>query len=100
MRTSTIGAACLAACLVSLPLSAQWTKVPPSRIREVIQDWRPFLNEQRSQADQPVFRVYHTSFQDFLAEEGMGLKPFHNAIAQPALRKILSKIPGFLTGGD
>jgi hypothetical protein len=85
---------------VPIAAIAKWTKVPPSRIREVIQDWRPFLNEQRSQADQPVFRVYHTSFQDFLAEEGMGLKPFHNAIAQPALRKILSKIPGFLTGGD
>jgi hypothetical protein len=40
------------------------------------------------------YRVYHTSFQDFLAEEGIGLKPSHQRIAETALRKI----PGFLAG--
>ena len=27
----------------------------------------------------PRIRVYHASFQEFLAEEGMGLKPFHES---------------------
>jgi|GEM_PF-1405291 len=76
-----------------VPVAAieEWTKIEPARIREVIEDWRPFLNEVRSEADEPEFRIYHTSFQDFLAQEGMGLKPFHNMIAETALRKI----PGF-----
>ena len=38
------------------------------------------------------YRVYHTSFQEFLAEEGIGLKPSHQRITEAALRKI----PGFL----
>jgi hypothetical protein len=56
-------------------------------------DWRPFLNEQRSDAGEPLYRVYHASFQDFLTEEGVGLTPYHKRIAETALRKI----PGFLS---
>jgi hypothetical protein len=76
---------------VPVPTIEEWTKIEPPRIREVIADWRPFLNELRSDADEPRFRIYHASFQEFLKEEGMGLKPFHKVIAETALRKI----PGF-----
>jgi hypothetical protein len=76
---------------VSIDSVQEWTKIDEARVRDVIREWRPFLNEHRSQADASLYRVYHASFQDFLAEEGMGLKPFHRRIAETALRKI----PGF-----
>jgi hypothetical protein len=79
---------------VPIPAIEEWTKIEPPRIREVIADWRRFLNELRSEAQEPRYRIYHTSFQDFLAQEGMGLKPFHNVIAETAM----SKIPGFFAG--
>ena len=77
---------------VSMEALEEWTKLEPARIRTVIRDWRSFLNELTSPKGEKLYRVYHTSFQDFLAEEGMGLKPFHQRIAEAALRKI----PGFL----
>jgi hypothetical protein len=58
----------------------------------VIRDWRPFLNEAPAETGEPLYRVYHASFQEFLAEEGVGLQPYHERIAMTALRKI----PGFL----
>jgi AAA domain len=76
---------------ISISAVEEWTKLDSARIREVIRDWRPFLNEEVSDKRVPLYRVYHASFQDFLAEEGIGLKPFHNIIAETALRKI----PGF-----
>jgi len=79
---------------VSVDAVEEWTKVKPARIRDVIRDWRPFLNENRSQSGKLLYRIYHASFQDFLAEEGIGLKPSHEKIALNALRKI----PGFLSG--
>jgi hypothetical protein len=73
---------------VSIEAIDEWTKLEPARIRQVVRDWKPFLNESRSKDDDMLYRVYHASFQDFLAEEGVGLKPFHNLIAETALRKI------------
>jgi len=73
---------------VTIPAVEEWTRIKPARIREVIRDWRPFLNEERSGSNQLLYRVYHASFQDFLAEEGVGLKPSHERIAETALRKI------------
>jgi hypothetical protein len=70
----------------------EWTKVDPARVRDVIREWRPFLNEQPGPNGEKLYRVYHASFQEFLAEEGIGLKPSHERIAETALRKI----PGFL----
>jgi hypothetical protein len=79
---------------VTLDAVQEWTQVEPARIRDVIRAWRPFLNEHRSDSGEPLYRVYHASFQEFLAEEGVGLKPYHQRIAETALRKI----PGFLSG--
>ena len=70
----------------------EWTSVDPARVRGVIREWRPFLNEQPGPNGEKLYRVYHASFQEFLAEEGIGLKPSHGRIAETALRKI----PGFL----
>jgi AAA ATPase domain len=77
---------------VTITAVEEWTKIKPARILEVIQDWRPFLNQDLSETREPLYRVYHASFQDFLAEEGVGLKPYHERIATTAL----GKIPGFL----
>jgi AAA ATPase domain len=77
---------------VSAAALERWTTLDAARIREVIREWRQFLNEWRSQQGDEQYRVYHTSFQEFLAEEGIGLKPSHQRIAEAALRKI----PGFL----
>lgn len=76
---------------VSIGSLEEWTKLDPARIRTVIREWRGFLNELTLEGEKR-YRVYHTSFQDFLAEEGIGLKPYHQRIAEAALRKI----PGFL----
>jgi hypothetical protein len=78
---------------VSIAALEEWTKLDPARISQVIREWRPFLNETLSQQGGKQYRVYHTSFQEFLAEEGIGLKPSHQRIAETAL----CKIPGFLT---
>jgi len=77
---------------VSVAALQDWTGLDPARIRDVIREWRQFLNEWRSEQGDEQYRVYHTSFQEFLAEEGVGLKPSHQRIAETALRKI----PGFL----
>jgi len=60
------------------------------RIKEVLDEWRQFLNESRSGQGEPQYRIYHTSFQDFLRDK-VPLNLYHNAIAQTAL----DKIPGF-----
>jgi hypothetical protein len=87
----------LASARESVPIAqlVQWTKhkwphLDSSRIRDVIRVWREFLNEDRSENGVPVFRIYHTSFQDFLKEEA-GLTAYHEEIVMSALRKI----PGF-----
>ena len=77
---------------VTLSAVQEWTSIEYPRIREVIRDWRPFLNEAPAESGEPLYRVYHASFQEFLAEEGVGLQPYHERIAMIALRKI----PGFL----
>src|SRR6185295_3694161 len=78
---------------VTLDYLKDLTGLDPARIREVIASWRPFLNETED-GDDLLYRVYHLSFQDFLAVEGVGLKPYHERIAMRALEKI----PGFLDG--
>ncbi len=69
----------------------KWPHLNSTHIRDIIRVWREFLNEDRSENGVPVFRIYHTSFQDFLKEE-VGLTFYHEEIAMTAL----SKIPGFL----
>jgi hypothetical protein len=88
----------LASAREAVPIAqlVEWTKrlwphLDGTRIREVIQIWREFLNTDRSAQGPALYRVYHASFQDFLKEE-VGLARYHEEIAMTALRKI----PGFL----
>jgi len=61
----------------------------------VIEKWRQYLNQSKLEQGEPLYRIYHASFQDFLKEE-VGLVKYEDGIAVTALRKI----PGFLDGGD
>jgi hypothetical protein len=65
----------------------EWTDLPPRRIKEVIDEWREFLNVQEVEEGELRYHIYHTSFQDFLKEE-VGLTQYHDQIAVKALGKI------------
>jgi len=67
-----------------------WTTLEDGDIRRVLTEWRQFLNEEEGERDEPMWRVYHASFREFLREE-VGLREQHATIARAAL----SKIPGF-----
>ncbi len=69
---------------------SRWPHLETTSIREVIRVWREFLDEERPGQGPPLYRIYHTSFRDFLREE-VGLTPYHDAIVLTAL----NKIPGF-----
>ncbi len=71
----------------------EWTKLSIRQIKDVINEWREFLNVDDS-GKEILYRIYHASFQDFLKEE-VGLVKYHERISITALRKI----PGFLTDG-
>ena len=70
----------------------EWPELNAGDIRDVIRHWWEFLNEDTSQ-EPPLYRIYHTSFQDFLKEE-VGLEYYHRVIALSAL----SKVPGLKLG--
>jgi hypothetical protein len=72
---------------VTLAQVSEWTAMTPAQVKEVIEAWREFLNVDGAEQEDPLYRVYHTSFQDFLMDE-VGLTPYHNIIAETALKKI------------
>jgi hypothetical protein len=72
---------------VTITQVVEWTRLSPLRIKEVIREWREFLNVDEMEGGEPLYRIYHTSFQDFLQEE-VGLTRYHDVIAQTALDKI------------
>jgi hypothetical protein len=65
---------------------AEWSLLEPGDVKQVITEWREFLNEDPD-ARPPRFRVYHRSFAEFLDEEE-NLTWYHDQIAQRALAKI------------
>jgi Domain of unknown function (DUF4062)/AAA ATPase domain len=67
--------------------SRRWPHLSASEIRHVIGIWREFLNEERAGDGPPLYRLYHSSFERFLAAE-VGLVGYHDEIAATALRKI------------
>jgi hypothetical protein len=69
----------------------EWTQLGPGDVKNVISDWREFLNED-SGSKPSHYRIYHRSFADFLDTEE-DLQWYHNQIVTTAL----SKIPGFFT---
>jgi hypothetical protein len=76
---------------VSVGQLLEWTSLERRSVQDVIREWRMFLNEVVVGCEKR-YRVYHVSFQEFLASEGLGLTPSHQRLAERALRKI----PGFL----
>lgn len=75
---------------VTIPQLMEWTNLEPGDIKNVIADWREFLNEDTDNQP-PRYRIYHHSFAEFLdAEES--LRWYHSQIAT----SVLAKIPGFL----
>ena len=66
---------------------AAFTALPANKVRDVIREWREFLNEKLSKDRQRLYRVYHASFQEFLREEvDPGLHTYHKMIADHYLR--------------
>ena len=57
------------------------------QIRQVITEWRQFLNGEVTCDGQHAYRIYHQSFRDFLGDE-VGLEEFHSNIARNALAKL------------
>lgn len=76
-------------------LASSWTDLPADEVLHVLQDWQEFLNVDEDAAHDARYRIYHTSFQDFLRED-VGLKYYHRRIGDTAL----SKIPGLGQGGS
>ena len=66
---------------------AKWTELNPMRVKEIIREWREFLNQVVSEEENTLYRVYHASFQDFLRDE-VGLTNYDHIISQSALDKI------------
>jgi hypothetical protein len=77
---------------VTIPQLMEWTRLEPGDIKNVIADWREFLNEDTDRQP-PHYRIYHRSFAEFLDVEE-DLRWYHSQIATTAL----AKIPGFLDG--
>jgi hypothetical protein len=63
----------------------QWTSLEPGEVKDVVDEWREFLNEDPTPP--PHFRLYHRSFAEFLDGEE-NLRWYHDRIAQVALDKI------------
>lgn len=72
---------------ISLARLAEWAELPPRRVSEVIQDWHTFLNMVQDAQGDPLYRIYHSTFQSFLRED-VGLKPYARQAAQAILRKL------------
>jgi hypothetical protein len=87
MYEPVVGQLAVAREPVSVEQLVEWTKLSPARVRVVIQDGRQFLNDDRGDAGEPHYRIYHASFQEFLKQE-IDLKKYHNIIVQTALAKI------------
>jgi hypothetical protein len=70
----------------------QWdvAALDPTIVQNVLTAWQEFLNGEAVDGER-FYRVYHASFQEFLANE-IGLITYHDTIAETAL----AKIPGFI----
>ena len=64
---------------------AEWAKLDLGDVREVVDEWREFLNADPGRP--PRYRVYHRSFAEFL-DEAEDLRWYHEKIAETALAKV------------
>jgi hypothetical protein len=65
----------------------EWTRLSVRKIIDTIRQWREFLNVDILENGENLYRIYHSSFQDFLADE-VGLRKYHEKIAMAMLKKI------------
>jgi hypothetical protein len=69
---------------------ADWSKIAPARVLAAIRDWREFLDEETT-GEQKRYRIYHASFQDFLADKDeakeINLRQTHSTVANELLRR-------------
>lgn len=69
---------------------ADWAKVPPARVLAAVRDWREFLEEE-ARDEGKRYRIYHASFQDFLADKDeakeINLRQSHSNVADELLRQ-------------
>jgi hypothetical protein len=79
---------------VALEQIGEWTQLKLTQVREVVREWADFLNVDLGPDGESRYRIYHTSFQDFLREE-VGLQKYNERIADHALKRIglLSRKP-------
>ena len=73
---------------ISLIKICEITNLALPEAKLVLDDWREFLNESGSEGNERLYRLYHSSFRDFLDEE-MNLTSYHKLIASRAEDKII-----------
>ena len=66
---------------------AELTELSRGTINRVLREWRSFLDQSENDAGEPVYRIYHRSFQEFLRDVE-GLEPYVERDVQAALAKI------------
>lgn len=75
---------------ISVEQLASFSRLPVARVRAVLRDWREFLNAEQIE-DTKKYRVYHTSFQDFLRQKDevgeVDLTRTHSDIADMLLKE-------------
>ncbi|MCG5220031.1 ATP-binding protein [Streptosporangium sp. KLBMP 9127] len=85
---------CLAVMREPVPIGS-WTNFTPDGVdetiaRHVVGEWRQFLNVRWSAEHQePLYSVYHSTFVDFLREEGPGLSRYERHVYQVQRSMIL-----------
>jgi transcriptional regulator with XRE-family HTH domain len=68
---------------------AKWTRLRPSQVQSVLETWREFLYEEKGSNGQRLYRIYHSTFREFLLEEvDPGLVEFHDMISDSGLDEI------------
>lgn len=79
--------------IVQEPVSIEWISdlmdIEESDVRDAINYWREFLFEHKNNGIL-VYRIYHTSFQEFLKEK-TDLKKYHRNIAEKGLKNLLNR---------
>jgi len=77
---------------VTIRQVAAWAKLPTTRVLAAIRDWREFLEEGTvDQGTEKTYRLYHSSFQDFVAnKDAARLLQSHRDIADRLLQELQS----------
>lgn len=74
---------------VSVEQVAEWTRLKSIQVCNVLREWSEFMHTESGPNGGKLYRIYHTSFRDFLQEEvAPSLKTYHGIIANATLTKI------------